>query len=267
MWVENAYWQYFCGYDHLQWKLPINPSSLTRWRKRLGAENMEKILAMSVSVAVETGVVSKKDLKQVIVDTTVMPKNIEFPTDTKLLEKARVKLVKLAKKHNLSLRQNYNLVSKKALRKIGGYLHARQMKRARKEIEHFRILVGRVTRDCERQILGDKFLTEVFHVILEQSNHLLSRKRSDKNKLYSLHEPEVSCISKGKAHKRYEFGTKVSLVITHKKARSIVIASHAIAGNPYDGHTLESTLSSAMKNSGVKIETAFVDKGYKGAQC
>jgi transposase, IS5 family len=80
MWVENAYWQYFCGYDHLQWELPINPSSLTRWRKRLGSENMEKILAMSVLVAVETGVVSKKDLQQVIVDTMVMPKNIEFPT-------------------------------------------------------------------------------------------------------------------------------------------------------------------------------------------
>jgi transposase, IS5 family len=89
MWVENAYWQYSCGYDHLQWKLPINPSSLTRWRKRLGAESMEKILAISVSVAVEAGVVSKNDLKQVIVDTTVMPKNIEFLTDTKLLEKAR----------------------------------------------------------------------------------------------------------------------------------------------------------------------------------
>ena len=107
---------------------------------------------MSVSVAVSTGVVTKQELQEVIVDTTVMPKNIEFPTDTKLLEKARVKLVKLAKKQGLNLRQNYNLVSKKSLRKISGYLHARQMKRAKKEIKHFKTLVGRVSRDCKRKI-------------------------------------------------------------------------------------------------------------------
>ena len=89
MWVENAYWQYFCGYDHLQWKLPIDSSSLTRWRKRLGSERIEKILSMTVEVAVDSGFITKRDLEDVIVDTTVMPKNIEFPTDVKLLEKSQ----------------------------------------------------------------------------------------------------------------------------------------------------------------------------------
>ena len=95
-----------------------------------------------------------------IVDTTVMPNNIEFPTDTKLLEKARVTLVKLAKKHGLDLRQNYNLVSKKSLRKINGYLHARQMKREKREIKHFKTLVGRVSRDCQRKIQNNELLQQ-----------------------------------------------------------------------------------------------------------
>ena len=264
MWVENAYWQYFCGYDHLQWQLPIDPSSLTRWRNRLGSARIEKLLSMSVSVAVSTGVVTKQELQEVIVDTTVMPKNIEFPTDTKLLEKARVKLVKLAKKHGLNLRQNYNLVSKKSLRKISGYLHARQMKRAKKEIKHFKTLVGRVSRDCKRKIQDNELLQQEFGEILSQTNHLLTRKPSDKNKLYSLHEPAVSCISKGKSHKKYEFGSKVSLSMTHKKGVSIVTSALSFSNNPYDGHTLEQALKSSAKITGVSPVNAFVDRGYKG---
>jgi len=264
MWVENAYWQYFCGYDHLQWKLPIDSSSLTRWRKRLGAERIEKILSMTVEVAVNSGFIAKKDLENVIVDTTVMPKNIEFPTDIKLLEKARIEMVKLAKKHEVTLRQNYNLVAKKELRKIGGYLHAKQMKRARKAIKHFKTLVGRVRRDCERQIVGNEFLNKVFSPILTQSNHLLTRTLNDKNKLYSLHEPDVVCISKGKARQRYEFGCKVSLGITHKKGAGIVVTAKALLGNPYDGHTLHDTLASAASITGIAATKAFVDKGYKG---
>jgi IS5 family transposase len=264
MWVENPYWQYFCGYDHLQWNLPIDPSSLTRWRKRLGPDRLKTILGMTVSVAVSSGVVSKKDLETVILDTSVMPKNIEHPTDSKLLEKARRKMVKLAGEHGIKLRQNYNLVGKKSLRKIGGYLHAQQMKRAKKEMKHFKTLVGRVTRDCERGVAGNELLESKFSKILEQSNHLLFRKRSDKNKLYSLHEPDVVCISKGKAHKRYEFGCKVSIGITHRKGPGIIVAADALEGNPYDGHTLKEALKSAELVTGVKVKKSFLDSGYKG---
>jgi IS5 family transposase len=264
MWIENAYWQYFCGYDYLQWDLPIDPSSLTRWRQRLGAEKLERILSMTVSVAVEVGVVSKKELESVIADTTVMPKNIEFPTDTKLLEKARVKMVKLAEKHGVPLRQNYNLIAPRLLGKIGGYLHARQMKRAKKAIKHFKTLVGRVVRDCERQIVGNESLKQVFAPILSQATHLLTRTKNDKGKLYSLHEPAVACISKGKAHKKYEFGCKVSLSITHKKGTGIITSAQALKGNPYDGHTLRDALITSHAVTGVKVTKAFVDRGYKG---
>ena len=131
-WVENPYWQYFCGYDFLQLEMPIDPSSLTRWRNRLGTEKLEKILGMSVKAAIDARVIKQEELKAVIVDTTVMPKNIAFPTDTKLLDKSRQRLVKLASENGIELRQNYNRTSKSLLRQIGGYLHAKQMKRAKK---------------------------------------------------------------------------------------------------------------------------------------
>lgn len=262
-WVENPYWQYFCGYDYLQWEFPIDSSSLTRWRKRLGPERMEKILSMTVSLAVSTGTIKKEDLEVVIADTTVMPKHITFPTDVKLLEKARVTLVKLARTHDLALRQNYNRVSKVLTKQIGGYLHAKQMKRARRAMRHHKTIVGRVMRDCERQVESNEDLRIRFSQILSQTHHLLERKRSDSKKLYSLHEPYVDCISKGKAHKRYEFGCKVSLTITHRET-GIITSIAALHGNPFDGHTLKAALASSEKNTNTKVKRAFVDEGYKG---
>ena len=94
-WTQNPYWQYFCGYDFLQWEPPIDPSSLTRWRKRLGEDGLQKVLSATIKTAVTTKTVETKDFTKVIADTTVMEKNVSYPTDTKLLNKAREKLVKL----------------------------------------------------------------------------------------------------------------------------------------------------------------------------
>ncbi|MBS0628270.1 MAG: IS5 family transposase, partial [Verrucomicrobia bacterium] len=253
-----------CGYDYLEWQFPVDASSLTRWRHRLGKERMEKILSLTVSVAVDSGTIKQKDLERVIVDTTVMPKNIEFPTDSKLLNKSRKRLIKLAEENGVILRQNYNLKSKKLLRRIGGYLHAKQMKRARKAQKHLKTIVGRVKRDCERRIEGNAFLQKIFATELSMANHLLTRKVSDKKKIYSLHEPKVDCISKGKAHKRYEFGSKVALSITHKKGKMIITGCNASEGNPFDGRTLQSSIVLSEKLTGVKVKRAFIDKGYKG---
>ncbi len=131
-WVENSYWQHLCDYDFLQWEFPINPSSLTRFRQRLGFIRLEKILSLTIAVAVKSEAVKVKDLKKVIVDTALMPKNIEFPADSKLYNKARERLVKLAAKNGIELRQNYNLIAKTLLRKISGYLRAKQMTRVRR---------------------------------------------------------------------------------------------------------------------------------------
>jgi IS5 family transposase len=262
-WLENVYWQYFCGYDYLQWEEVVDSSSLTRFRKRIGKDGMEKLLSITVSVAIKSGVIKENDCKRVIVDTTVMPKNIEYPTDSKLMEKARKKLVSLAAKSGVELRQNYNQISKKLLRQIGSYLHAKQMKRAKKAMKKFKTITGRVLRDCKRKIQYKPGIKQQFQETIEQTEHLLTRNVTDKNKLYSLHEPDVACISKGKAHKKYEFGSKVSLSITHKGI-GVVTGCEALSGAPYDGHTLKQALNLSEQITGVKVKRAFVDKGYKG---
>jgi IS5 family transposase len=269
--IENPYWQFFCGYDFLQWEFPIDPSSLTRFRNRIGSDAMNRILSLTIKVAVKSEAVAVKDLEKIIVDSTVMPKNIAFPTDSKLYAKARQNLVKLAGKHGITLRQNYNLVAKRLSFQIGRYLHAKQMKRARKAMKKLKVILGRVVRDVERKIAlaadHQKIqLEKIFAPQITQTKRLLAQKRADKKKLYSLHEPNVDCISKGKARVRYEFGCKVSLTTTHKQG--LVMASQAIAGNPYDGHTLKSAIEESQDNcskfTNIKIKSAFVDKGYKG---
>jgi IS5 family transposase len=261
-WVENPYWQYFCGFDLLQWKMPIDPSSLTRFRNRIGEVRMEKILSLTIYIALQSKFVDKKELKKVIVDTTVMPKNIEYPTDSKLYEKSRIRIIKLCQKHNVPLRQNYNQVCKKINRRLGGYLHAKQMKRARKEIKSLKTILGRIIRDVERKTTSNIDLAQIFKPELELATKLLNQQIKDKNKIYALHEPDVVCISKGKSRNRYEFGSKVSLVMTHKK--SLITSSQSLDNNPYDGHTLKSALTNAQEITQTKIDDAFVDKGYKG---
>lgn len=261
-WVQNPYWQYFCGFDYLEWELPSDPSSMTRWRKRLGKEGLEKILAETIVTAVRTETVSPKDLQKVIADTTVMEKNIAFPTDTKLLNRAREQLVSLAFENGLRLRQSYARTGKHTAFNAGRYAHAKQFKRMRKEVKKLKNYLGRTVRDIERQIGGSLDLQAIFSDLLARSKRLLVQEKKSSNKLYSLHAPEAYCIAKGKAGKPYEFGCKVSLILTHKQG--LALSSSALHENQFDGHTLDSSLKKAEENSGISITQAFVDKGYKG---
>lgn len=154
-WVENPYWQLFCGYDFLQWKFPLHPSSLSRWRKRLGKKGMQKILSEIVRSALAGDVIQKHDLRAVIVDTTVMPKNIAFPTDSRLYYKSLKQLVCFAKRFNIKLRQTYTFLSKKALRLVSKYAHCRRMKQARRETRRLKSYFGRVLREVERHLEHD----------------------------------------------------------------------------------------------------------------
>lgn len=189
MWVENPYWQFFCGYDYLQWKFPINPSSLTRWRKRLGSEGMEKILSSTIIAAIEVGASKRSSFKKVIVDTTVMPKNITYPTDSKLYYRGIQTVVRMAKRHNIELRQTYTFLSKRALRKANCYAHARQMKRAKKERKRLKTYLGRVFRDIERQMSSNNVLKSIFNPVLKVIKEILTQEKNSKNKIYSIHEP------------------------------------------------------------------------------
>ena len=232
-WVENPYWQHFCGYTHLQHQCPIHPTSMTQWRQRVGQDKLVALLEQTVLVAVQQKHLPKGEMKQVNVDTTVQEKNITHPTDSKLLYQAIVKLGRAAKASDIALRQSYVRVAKRASIKASRYAHARQFKRLRRELRKMRTWVGRLIRDVRRKA---GTLTEPLKALLAQCQRLRDQRQGDSNKLYSLHEPDVRCISKGKAHKRYEFGQKVSLATTNR--RDWFVGAMLCEGNPYDGHTL-----------------------------
>ena len=227
-WLENPYWQYFTGEDYLQTELPIDPSSLTRWRKRIGEEGVETLLMVTIEAAKAAGLIKKSSLDKVIVDTTVMPKAIAHPTDSRLLEKGREHLVKLADEHGIALRQNYNREAPRLATQIGRYAHAKQYKRMKKAIKTLKTRVGRVHREVERKIghlpeQAKSKATELLHRV----KRVLTQQTKDKNKLYALHAPEVECISKGKARTPYEFGVKVTIATTLKSWSGGGHAQHA----------------------------------------
>ena len=263
-WSENPYWQHFCGETFFQHRLPLDPSSMTRWRKRIGEEGVEWMLTQTIEAGKRAGMVKGNDLKRVTVDTTVMEKNIAHPTDAQLYEKARRKLVGLAREAGIGLRQNYNRLAPRLAGQVGRYAHARQFKRMRKALRRLKGYTGRVLRDIERQLgkVPEGALRARLVEMIALVNRLLAQKPKDKKKLYSLHEPAVDCISKGKAHKRYEFGTKVSVATTNRGG--FVVGMRALSGNPYDGHTLAEALEQAENLTDQKPEFAFVDRGYRG---
>lgn len=257
--LENPYWQYFCGYDHFQTELPIDSSSLTRFRKRIKSKGMEILLEEILSTAKRTGHLKKSHMNKINVDTTVQEKAITFPTDAKLYYKMREILVKAAKERGIDLRQSYTRTGKKILSRQNGYARAQQFKRARKMTRQLKTYLGRVHRDIERK---SQELDEELQYLLGLSNRLQMQEKDSKHKLYSLHAPEVECISKGKAHKRYEFGCKVGLVTSSRD--NWVLGIQAFHGNPYDGHTLSSSLEQVKRLTGWEPKEAYVDLGYRG---
>ena len=263
-WAENPYWQHFCGETFFQHRQPIDPSSLTRWRKRIGEEGVEWLLTQTIEAGKCAGTVKGNDLKRVTVDTTVMEKNIAHPTDARLYETARRKLVGLAREAGIGLRQTYNRLAPRLAGQVGRYAHARQFKRMRRALRRLKGYTGRVLRDIERQLdqVAEGTLKTRIVEMIALANRLLAQKPKDRKKLYSLHEPAVDCISKGKAHKRYEFGTKVSVATTNRGG--FVVGMRALPGNPYDGHTLSEALEQIEILTDQKPEFAFVDRGYRG---
>jgi len=261
-WVENPYWQYFCGETYFQHRLPIDSSSMSRWRNRIGEKGCEKILAETLQAGLRSGAVKETSLKRVNVDTTVQPKAVRYPTDSRSYNRCRERLVRLADKHGIKLRQSYARLGPRALRKAFSYAHARQFKRAKKEIRRLKTYLGRVYRDILRNVLDDPDLHAEFHEELELTERMLDQQKQDKNKLYSIHAPEVECIAKGKVHKKYEFGVKVSVTTTSRD--NFVVGMQALPGNPFDGHTLAEALEQVNRVAGVVPERCYVDRGYRG---
>jgi IS5 family transposase len=263
-WVENPYWQFFCGVSYMQHELPIDPSSLSRWRKRVGAERLEKLLEVTIRTALAMKALRPGELQKVNVDTTVQEKAIAFPTDARLYHKMRLALVRRARSLGIPLRQNYRFKGKKLLARQGRYAAARQMKRAAKMTRQLKTILGRVLRDIQRKApaIRGRIVDEPMRELVALAERLLEQTRTSTNKIYSIHAPEVECICKGKVRQRYEFGCKTSVATTSKS--NWIVGAHALHGNPYDGHTLRGALQQVNRLTGHTPADVMVDQGYRG---
>ncbi len=278
-WLENPYWQYFCGEEYFQHRLPIDPSQMTRFRQRIGAAGCELMLQQTVAVGLKTKTITRRSFASVTVDTTVHDcmeaggratqeakaeeKAVAFPTDARLYHKARIMLVREAKRCGVTLRQSYVRVGKRALFMHNRYLAARQNRRGRRQLKKLKVYLGRVCRDIERKLERvAPVQREALEILLTRARRLLKQGRKDRNKLYSIHAPEVECLAKGKTHKRYEFGVKVSVATGTQN--NFVLGMHSLPGNPYDGHTLRGALDQVERMTGRRPAHCFVDRGYRG---
>lgn len=268
---ENVYWQYFCGYEYLQKDISISETSIRRFRGIVGEAGFGEILKELLRIGLKVGALKKKDLDSAIIDTTVQIKNIKHPHDAYLMEKAREKIVELCKKLNIPLNETYAKTFKYKMLKLWKYKKESKAKQRTKIMMSLKVRLGRVIRICERGIEGSKVGLEYDASILTRAKNIHAQsvlKKKDKdvykkdNKIiYSYHAPEVECIGKGKLHTPYEFGNKVSIAVSGRGNFVLVAKSHH--GNPYDGHTLEQTITELRK---ISPETSkfFVDLGYVG---
>lgn len=259
-WIENPYWQYLSGMKFFEHRRPIDPSSMTYWRKRVGEAGAEAMLKETIEAGLALRAIKPSQLARINVDTTVQEKHVRFPTDARLYDRARQRLAKEARRRGIALRQNYRRVGKIQLMMANRYAHARQMKRSRKCQKKLRTILGRVIRDIERNLKCPQPDGKL-EKLMEIAKRIHAQERNDKNKVYSVHEPHVECIAKGKAHKRYEFGAKVSVAATSRGGW--FVGAMAAPGNPYDGHTLAKTLAQVERLARAP-EQAFVDRGYRG---
>lgn len=253
-WEMNAYFQYFGGLQHQRWGQPCAASDLVHFRQRIGESGIEKIFRHSIEKHGKDG-----GDPHVSVDSTVQEKNITFPTDAKLHKKIIDKCVAKAKKEGVVLRRSYKRTSKQLLRDTYNRTHPKRHKKAQASRRKLKTIAGRLVRELERKLAPGDFARE-----LELFQKVLAQEKNTKNKIYSLHEPEVYCISKGKAHKKYEYGCKASVVLTQNTG--IIVGAMTFRKNVYDGHTLEEALQQATDLTGNAPKTATVDRGYQGKQ-
>lgn len=270
-WADSPRWQFFSGCTCYEDRQPCDATTLVKFRQLLGEEGVEDLLAQTINVAVEQGLIKPQELTRVIVDSTVQHKAIAYPTDSRLLEVARAKLVEAAKEVGIGLKQTFAKEGKQLTRQAGGYAHARQFKRLKRTVRRQRTIVARLGREIARKASAigaavHEALTDTLNKAERIAEQSAQRKAiQGKAKLYAWHAPEVSCISKGKARMPYEFGVKVGIASTLRG--NLIVGARAFHGNPYDGHTLHEQLEQAsilMQDTEQKPEKVFVDLGYRG---
>ncbi len=259
-WPERPYWQYFCGEEFFQHELPVDFSQISRWRKRIGKEGVERILKLTIEAGLRTRTITPKQMQVVVVDTTVQPKAVEHPTDARLFRKVLHHLLRVADETGTKLRQSHRDLAKSAFLMHGRYMKAKHFKRAAGERRKLKTYAGRVQRDLERKLSDEAWAKHKGTLILAEL--VLTQERKTKGKVYSMSAPEVECIAKGKAHRPYEFGVKTSLATT--AWGGFAVGAMSLPGNPFDGHTLEEQLEQIERLTGLMPKRCHVDRGYKG---
>jgi IS5 family transposase len=254
-WVENPYYQFFSGETVFRWEFPCHPTDLVYFRKRIGEEGVEKIFKVSIELHG-----NKAKEAEVLVDTTVQEKNITFPTDTKLYKRVIDHCVGIAGKEGITLRQSYKRTTKKLMLAQRFRNHPKNRKKALAAQRKLKTIAGRLVRELERKLTASSLLQ--YAQDIEIYKRILSQEKKSKNKIYSIHEPQVYCISKGKDHKKYEFGSKSSIVMT--KNSGVIVGAVSFSKNMYDGHTLPEALKQNEELVGRRAKVAICDRGYRG---
>jgi IS5 family transposase len=254
--LENPYWQHFCGEVYFQYNLPFDPSDFVHFRKRIGEEGMKKIFKQSIDLFDADMI--HREVKEVRVDTTVQEKNITFPTDRKLTEKVIEHCKRIAKKEDIKLTRTFGREIKKLKHQLRFARKPKNMTSHKRAQRRLHRIAFKIYQDVIKQLnpIPGRYKEE-----LDVLYRVLTQKRDDTNKVYSVHEPGVLCISKGKEHKQYEFGNKSSFAYTRKSG--IIVGAMAIEGNIYDGRTLKPQLDQVEDLTGGKVKKAIVDRGYK----
>ena len=265
-WVENPYFQAFCGETHFQHRLPADRSSMTRWRKRMDLAKLEALLAETIAVAKASGAVTERQLERVTVDTTVQTKAVAPPTDSALMLRAIEWLNRVAKAQGVRLRQSYLRLAprsrREAARLIGGRGHAK----AEAHLGKLRCWLGRLIRDLERKVAGDPDRAQACAWVLERARRIHAQAPDDTRKLYAFHAPEVECLGKGTARIRYAFGVKTSFATSNARAKGgqFVLGALTCPGGAHDARTLAPQLDQVARVTGIAPARAYVDRGYRG---
>jgi IS5 family transposase len=239
---------------------------MTRWRKRIGAEEIELLLAETIRLALETGAVNERQLGRITVDTTVQTKAVAHPTDSHLILRATEWLNRIAKRQRVKLRQSFSRVMVRARREAARLMHSRGHRQGLRWVGKMRTWLGRLIRDIRRRTEGKPELEAAFQTALERAGKLLAQAPTEKGKLYAIHAPEVECIGKGKARSRYEFGVKASFATTNARCEGgqFVLGARTLPGNPYDGHSLAAQIAQTERLTGRRVKRAYADRGYRG---
>jgi len=253
-WFENIYYQYFSGEKSYACAVPCEPSELVHFRNRIGEAGIELIFKESIRINGKDG-----EEQDAATDTTVQEKNITYPTDNKLHRKIIKKCIAIADKEEIELRQTYTRTMKKLLMNQRFRNHPKNKRRARKADKKVKTIAGRLVRELER-----KLPPNLHQGTLALFKKVLAQTKTDSNKIYSLHEPHVQCISKGKEYKKYEFGSKVSIITT--KNTGVIIGAINIEKNVHDSKTLEPAIEQQQRLTGIILKNNFVDRGYRGVK-